>query len=47
MSLRAERADAIVTWIERICHQRRRQDPLGRLSPVEVETIMTAPAQAA
>jgi putative transposase len=35
---------AIVTWIERTYHRRRRQDSLGRLTPVEFETIMTAPA---
>lgn len=35
---------AIVTWIERTYHRRRRQDSLGRLTPVEFETIMTTPA---
>ena len=35
---------AIVTWIERTYHRRRRQDSLGRLTPIEFETIMTAPA---
>ena len=35
---------AIVTWIERTYHRRRRQDRLGRLTPIELETIMTAPA---
>lgn len=35
---------AIVTWIERTYHRRRRQDRLGRLTPVEFETIMTIPA---
>jgi transposase InsO family protein len=35
---------AIVTWIERTYHRRRRQDSLGRLTPTEFETIMTAPA---
>jgi putative transposase len=35
---------AIVTWIERTYHRRRRQDALGRLTPVEYKTIMTAPA---
>ena len=29
---------AIVTWIERTYHRRRRQDGLGRLTPVEFET---------
>jgi putative transposase len=32
---------AIVTWIERTYHQRRRQATLGRLTPIEYETIMT------
>ena len=32
---------AIVTWIERTYHQRRRQAVLGRLTPLEHETIMT------
>jgi putative transposase len=35
---------AIVTWIERTYHRRRRQSALGRLTPVEYETIMTPPA---
>jgi transposase InsO family protein len=35
---------AIVTWIERTYHRRRRQYALGRLTPVEFETIMTTPA---
>ena len=35
---------AIITWIERTYHRRRRQDALGRLTPIEYETIMTAPA---
>ncbi len=35
---------AIVTWIERTYHRRRRQARLGRLTPIEYETIMTAPA---
>jgi putative transposase len=35
---------AIVTWIERTYHRRRRQAALGRLTPVEYETIMTTPA---
>jgi transposase InsO family protein len=35
---------AIVTWIERTYHHRRRQARLGRLTPVEYETIMTTPA---
>jgi len=32
---------AIVTWIERTYHHRRRQARLGRLTPIEYETIMT------
>jgi putative transposase len=32
---------AIVTWIERTYHRRRRWDSLGRLTPVEYEAIMT------
>ena len=35
---------AIVTWIERTYHRRRRQASLGRLTPIEFETIMTNPA---
>ena len=35
---------AIVTWIERTYHRRRRQAALGRLTPVEFELIMTPPA---
>ena len=31
---------AIVTWIERTYHRRRRQTALGRLTPIEYETIM-------
>ena len=31
---------AIVTWIEHTYHRRRRQAALGRLTPVEYETIM-------
>lgn len=31
---------AIVTWIERTYHRRRRQRRLGRLTPIEYETIM-------
>ena len=38
---------AIVTWIERTYHRRRRQDALGRLTPIEYETIMTTPADQA
>jgi putative transposase len=35
---------AIVTWIERTYHRRRRQASLGRLTPIEFEAIMNAPA---
>jgi len=38
---------AIVTWIEKTYHRRRRQDRLGRLTPIEFETIMTTPASQA
>jgi len=38
---------AIVTWIERTYHRRRRQDALGRLTPIEYELIMTTPADQA
>jgi transposase InsO family protein len=32
---------ALVTWIERTYHRRRRQTRLGGLTPIEYETIMT------
>lgn len=35
---------AIVTWIERAYHGRRRQEALGRLTPIKYEIIMTTPA---
>ena len=38
---------AIVTWIERTYHRRRRQAGLGRLTPVEFEAIMTTPVRQA
>lgn len=38
---------AIVTWIERTYHRRRRQTGLGRLTPIEFEAIMTTPADQA
>ena len=38
---------AIVTWIERTYHRRRHQDRLGRLTPIEFETIMTTAADLA
>lgn len=44
---REELRIAIVTWIERTYHRRRRQTGLGRLTPIEFEAIMTAPASQA
>ncbi|RDI43542.1 transposase InsO family protein [Nocardia mexicana] len=44
---REELRIAIVTWIERTYHRRRRQISLGRLTPIEYETIMTPPASQA
>ena len=41
---REELRVAIVTWIERTYHRRRRQQALGRLTPIEFETTMTNPA---
>ena len=41
---RGELRIAIVTWIERTYHRRRRQASLGRLTPIEFEAIMTTPA---
>jgi putative transposase len=38
---------AIVTWIEDTYHRRRRQRVLGRLTPIEFETIMTTTAATA
>jgi transposase InsO family protein len=38
---------AIVTWIERTYHRRRRQTALGRLTPTEFEIIMTQAADQA
>ncbi len=35
---------AIVTWIERTYHRRRRQPRLNKLTPIEYETIMTPTA---
>ena len=37
---REELRSAIITWIERTYHRRRRQDSLGRLTSIEYETIM-------
>jgi transposase InsO family protein len=33
---------AIVVWIARTYHRRRRQDTLGRLTPIEYETLLHA-----
>ena len=33
---------AIVIWIEKTYHRRRRQDALGRMTPVEFETLTQA-----
>ena len=44
---REELRIAIITWIERTYHRRRRQAALGRLTPVEFEAIMTTPASQA
>jgi hypothetical protein len=38
-STRAELRSAIVTWIERIYHRRRRQRALGKLIPIEFELL--------
>jgi putative transposase len=46
-STRNELRIAIVTWIERTYHRRRRQTGLGRLTPIEYEAIMTTPASQA
>jgi putative transposase len=43
----AWRLCSIVTWIERTYHRRRRQARLGRLTPIEYETIMTTTANQA
>ena len=41
---RDELRAAIITWIERTYHRRRRQARLGRLTPIEYETIMNPTA---
>jgi putative transposase len=33
---------AVITWVERTCHRRRRQGRPGRLTPIEYETISQA-----
>lgn len=37
---------AIVHWIEKTHHRRRRQDRLGRLTPIEFETLLQTPQAA-
>jgi transposase InsO family protein len=44
---RAELRLAIVTWIERTHHRRRRQRALGKLTPIEFELLHTPVATAA
>jgi putative transposase len=44
LATREELRIAIVTWIERTYHRRRRQAGLGRLTPVEYELIVTTTA---
>ena len=39
---RAELRLAIVVWIEKTYHRRRRQDALGRMPPIEFETLTQA-----
>ena len=39
-STREELRIAIVTWIEKTYHRRRRQASLGRLTPIDYELIM-------
>jgi putative transposase len=38
---------AIITWIEKTYHRRRRQRRLVRLTPIEFETILSTTANAA
>ena len=42
-STREELHLAIVTWIERTYHRRRRQRALGKLTPIEFETVFAMP----
>lgn len=44
---REELRIAMVTWIERTYHRRRRQNRLGRLTPIEFELIMSKAADQA
>jgi len=41
-STREELRLAIVIWIEQIYHRRRRQRVLGKLTPIEFETVYEA-----
>ena len=41
-STREELRLAIVIWIERTYHRRRRQRALGKLTPIEFETVFKA-----
>jgi hypothetical protein len=43
-STREDLRIAIVTCNERTCHRRRRRAALGRMAPIEFETITTTPA---
>jgi transposase InsO family protein len=44
---REELRSAIVWWIERTYHRKRRQAALCRLTPIEFETMMATPAAVA
>jgi transposase InsO family protein len=44
---REELRSAIVWWIERTYHRKRRQAALGRLTPIEFETMVATPAAVA
>lgn len=46
-STRVELRLAIVAWIERTYHRRRRQRALGRLTPIEFELLHPSVATAA
>ncbi len=46
-TIREQLRIAIVTWIERTYHRRRRQAALGRLTPIEYELIMNQTADQA
>jgi transposase InsO family protein len=40
---REQLRSAIVVWTERTYHRKRRQAALGRLTPIEFETMMPTP----